>query len=94
MLDLRENGTFIEVQYKEKKSFSLKNNIFSELISLIQNSNSNRLIIILPLETIEFYQLYYLYSLSESFKNKISLKQFPKKGDRCYIEPFSSIYIS
>ena len=85
--------TFIEVQYKENKSFSLKDNTFSELTSLIQNSNSNRLIIILPLETIEFYQLYYLYSLAESFKNKISLKQFPKKGDRCYIEPFSEVFI-
>ena len=85
--------SFIEVQCNENKSVDIKDRIFSELVSLIDNSNSNRSIIILPLETIEFYQIYYLYSLSASFKNKISVKKFPEKGDRCYIEPLSEVFI-
>ncbi len=85
--------SFIEVQYKNNKSLDNKDQIFKELVSLIDNSNSNRLIIIIPLNTIEFYQLYYLYSLFSSFNNKISLKQFPEKGDKCYIEPFPEVFI-
>lgn len=83
----------IEIVLDETSILQPKDKIFDEILYLIEKSKTNRLILILPLDEIDFYSFYYLFSLKKSFESKSIIKQLPSKGDRCYIEPFTEVFI-
>ncbi len=80
------------LKIKNKENICLDNydKIYTELVSLIKNSNSNKISIILPLNEKDFYNVFYLYSLSQSLNTSNHNKEFPRPGDNCYIEPFNN----